>query len=204
MKSGRASGHARSPCSTGSRRRRHMRRFTASSFAFLAIGLACVPQSATAQAPAAPGTIADNDSIFIDGSTFRVTPGTGKASASSLIKTLGARELGPGAIVFRSGDKLYIVDTPLRLPNNSAGQGVFLNAEKARTNRIRIEYVPPKNPEHQNLYDMLKARAALETLQKLFSPFRFPADVTIKTAGCGIVNAWYEIQDSRPTVTICY
>jgi len=183
-----------------------MRRFTAPSFAFLAFGLACFPLAAAAQSPAAPGTIADNDSIYIDGTTFKVTPGKAKGSASGVIKTLGARELGPGAIVFRSGNKLYIVDTPLRLPDNSsAGRSVFLNADKAQTNRIRIEYVPPKNPEHQNLYDMLKANLALETIQKLFSPFRFPTEVTIKTVGCdGVINSWYEIENSRPTVTICY
>jgi hypothetical protein len=182
-----------------------MRRFTAASFTLLAIGLAAFPHGATAQSPAAPGTIADNDSIFIDGTTFRVTAGKAKGSVSGVIKTLGARELGPGAIVFRSGERLYIVDAPFRLPDSSsAGRSVLLNADKRQTNRIRIEYIAPKNPEHQSLHDMLKARAALETVQKLFSPFRLPMDVTIKTVGCDMVNAWYEIQDGRAAVTICY
>ena len=180
-----------------------MRRFTASSFAVLVV--ACFAQTSAAQLPAAPGTIADNDSIFIDGKTFQITPGKAKGSASGVIKTLGARELGSGAIVFRSGEKLYIVDTPLRLPDSgSADRSVAVTDERQQTNRIRIEYVPPKNPEHQNLYEVLKAHGALETIQKLFSPFRLPAELTIKTVGCDMVNAWYEIQDSRPTITVCY
>src|SRR5262245_43693275 len=174
-----------------------MRRFPAFSCAVLFV--ACFAHTSAAQSPAAPGTIADNDSIFIDGATFTVTPGKAKASASDLIKTLGARELGRGAIVFRSGEKLYIVNGPPRLPpRGCADRSVAVKAESQQTNRIRIEYVPPKNPEHQNLYEMLKAHAALETIQKLFSPFRLPAELTIKTVGCDMVNAWYEVKDSRP------
>jgi len=173
---------------------------TATSLAVLvALGFS---HAATAQSQIAPGTIADNDSIFIDGTTFNVTPGKSKGSASSIIKSWRARELGPGAIVMRSGEKLYIIDTPLRLPDHR--QDVRLSAEKEQTNRVRIEYLPPKNPEHQNIYEVVKAHAALETIQKLFSPIRLPAELTIKTVGCGMVNAWYEVQDSKPTISVCY
>jgi hypothetical protein len=55
-------------------------------------------------------SIANNDSIFIDSSTFRVSPGKAKGDVAAQIKKLGARELGPGAIVFRASDKLYIID----------------------------------------------------------------------------------------------
>lgn len=68
-------------------------------------------------------------------------------------------------------------------------------------NRIRIEYVPPTNPEHQPLYDTIKGQHALEKLQQIFAPFKFPMDVTIRTVGCdGHINAWY----AQPVVTICY
>jgi hypothetical protein len=41
----------------------------------------------------------------------------------------------------------------------------------------------------------------LEKLQQIFSPFKLPIDVTLKTVGCdGADNAWYQ----RPTMTICY
>jgi hypothetical protein len=52
---------------------------------------------------------------------------------------------------------------------------------KAQPNRIRIEYVSPKNPAHQMLYDMLKESRVLETLQQIFSPLRLSKDLTIKT-----------------------
>ena len=68
-------------------------------------------------------------------------------------------------------------------------------------NRIRIEYVPPTNPAHQPLYEMVKEQHALEKLQQVFAPFKYPMDVTIRTIGCdGHVNAWY----SEPVVTLCY
>jgi hypothetical protein len=68
-------------------------------------------------------------------------------------------------------------------------------------NRIRIEYVPPTNPAHQPLYDMVKGQHALEKLQQVFAPFKYPMDVTIRTVGCnGHVNSWY----AEPVVTLCY
>ncbi len=74
-------------------------------------------------------------------------------------------------------------------------------ADAPHANRILIEYVPPKNPEHQKLYETLKEHQVLEKLQQIFSPFKLPIDVTLKTVGCdGVDNAWYQ----RPTMTICY
>jgi putative metallopeptidase DUF4344 len=71
----------------------------------------------------------------------------------------------------------------------------------AQSRRIGIEYVLPKNPEHQHIYEMLKEHRVLEKLQDIFSPFQLPIELTFKTVGCdGVSNAWY----SRPTVTICY
>ena len=70
-----------------------------------------------------------------------------------------------------------------------------------QTNRIRVEYAPPANPAHQSIHDTLKDRKALETLQQVFSPFKLPVDLTLRTVGCrGISNAWYQ----RPIVSVCY
>jgi len=169
----------------------------------LASGLATL---AGAQSQNVRGTIADNDGLFVNGKTFKITPGEGKGDASAQIKALGARDLGPGAIIFRSRDKLYIVDAPLLLPADPAGrQNVYVNADDARPNRIRIAYDPPKTPEHQALYDMTKERRVLETLQHILSPFRLPVELTIKTTGCdGMVNSWYNTDNSIPTVHLCY
>ena len=57
-------------------------------------------------------------------------------------------------------------------------------------NRIRIEYIPPEKAEHQPFYELMKSRHILEKFQQLFSPFRLPVDLWIKTKTCGMVNAW--------------
>jgi hypothetical protein len=54
--------------------------------------------------------IPDNDSVFVDGQSFQVIPGKAKGDTAAQIKSLSARGLGPAAIIFRSGDKLYIAD----------------------------------------------------------------------------------------------
>src|ERR1700676_2610899 len=69
--------------------------------------LLAVPSWAAEQ----PGLgIANNDSVYIDGNSFKIVPGKGKGDASALIKKLNANAVGPGMIVFRSGDKLYIAN----------------------------------------------------------------------------------------------
>ena len=91
------------------------------------VGIASmVSNLAVAQSQTPPGTIADNDSIYIDGKTFAITPGRAKGDTSAQIEALGARDLGPGAIIFRSGEKLYIVAAPVLVPGarNQAGQNV--------------------------------------------------------------------------------
>jgi hypothetical protein len=170
----------------------------------LALGLST---SASAQSQSAVGTIVDNGSIFVDGRSFKIVPGTAKGDTSAQIKALGARDLGPGAIIFRSDDKLYIVDAPLFLPSSGPGgrADVYVGADEAQPNRIRIEYAPPKDPEYQMVYDLIKERRVLETLQQMFAPFRLPVELTIKTMGCnGMVNSWYNTDNSIPTVHMCY
>jgi len=71
-------------------------------------------------------------------------------------------------------------------------------------NRVAIEYVAPKNPELRDLYEVLKIKASLERIQKILSPLRLPEELTVKTAECGKVDAWYRRESSKPTVTICY
>jgi len=83
----------------------------------------------------------------------------------------------------------------LALPQTSA------IAAEAQPNRILFEYVAPTNPTHQSLYALLKERRTLEKLQQVFSPFRLPIDLTLRTVGCdGVSNAWYH----RPDVSVCY
>src|SRR5260221_1172845 len=71
-------------------------------------------------------------------------------------------------------------------------------------NRVAIEYIAPKDAGLQDLYEILKIRGALEKIQKILSPLRLPEELTVKTAECGKVDAWYRRDNSKPTGTICY
>jgi hypothetical protein len=220
------------------------------------VGLApIVPISAFAQ-PKDALSIANDDSVFIDAKTFKIVPGSAGRNVSALIKKLDARDLGPGAIVFRSGGKLYMVAGRSVLPrygtdrderygsdrdarygtDRDARYGTDRDARYGsdrdarygsdrdarygtdrddrygsdrkvsdQSNRIRVEYAPPQNPDQQKVYDLIKEHRVLETLQKILSPFRFPSEVKIKTMGCdGMINSWYNTDDSVPTVHMCY
>jgi hypothetical protein len=91
----------------------------------------------------------------------------------------------------------------------TAGVCFSINAHGAATaapyksNQIRVEYVPPKTPAHQPIYERLKQVRALERIQKLLSPLRLPHPLLIKVSGCdGESNAWYD--DEEGFVTVCY
>jgi hypothetical protein len=71
-------------------------------------------QSTPAQTQNTPAMLGNNDALLVDGKTFVVTPGKPKADAPSQINTSDAQELPQGTIIFRSDDKLYIVDAPPR------------------------------------------------------------------------------------------
>jgi hypothetical protein len=97
---------------------------------------------ATAHAQQNVLTIPDNDSVYIDAKSFQVIPGKGKADAGPQIRDLAARELGPGAIIIRSGNKLYIAegqtlrgvvayDPRQYNPNLTGGGSVGYNAQFA-------------------------------------------------------------------------
>jgi hypothetical protein len=60
------------------------------------------------------GEIANNTGYFVDGKTFKIVRGTAKsddaAARFATFQRMGAKEVGPGVIVFRYDDKLYVVD----------------------------------------------------------------------------------------------
>jgi len=73
-------------------------------------------------------------------------------------------------------------------------------SQEPLANRIQFEYVPPESPRLDHVYTHIRSGQGLEKIQQLFSPFRLPIELTVKTVECGKSNAWYQ----RPTVTICY
>ncbi len=165
-----------------------------------------------AQAQSLPRTFADNEGIFIDATAFTITLGRAKGDASAQIAGLGARDLGPAAIIFRSGHKVYIAAAPL--PANIAARQLDRAVSpvprdlpvgaRGRPNSISIEYVAPKSARFQDLYTLLKNRRVLETMQAILSPFLLPEHVTIKITECGMLNAWYAEENSVKVITVCY
>jgi hypothetical protein len=78
-------------------------------------------------------------------------------------------------------------------------------AHEMSAGRIQVEYVPPKNSDHEALYYQLMECTSLEKIKTMLMPFRLPRDVRIRTMGCdGEANAWYQPIDGVPTITVCY
>ena len=68
---------------------------------------------AVAQAPSKDviSKLDNNQGIFVDKQSFDVVKGNAKTdNPLPTLTKMGAREVSTGAIIFRSGDKLYIVD----------------------------------------------------------------------------------------------
>ena len=61
-------------------------------------------------APTSVGQLASNEGIYVDVKEFKINKGVHKGDPQPQIVKSGAREVSDGAIIFRSGDKLYIVD----------------------------------------------------------------------------------------------
>ena len=149
--------------------------------------------SGTAQAQNRLGNISNNDSIFIDSKTFDVLGGKAKGDVAGQIKALGARELIGGAIIFRSGDKLYVV-------GGSGGEAAIV-----REGPIHIEYQEPKNAALKPVRERLMQNRGLETYRELLSPFRMPEDLYIKAVDCdGVPNAYFFRENDLATIRICY
>jgi Putative metallopeptidase len=169
-----------------------------------ALLLLCCGNVTVSRANEVLASLGQSDAIFIDGRTFQVVPGSAKDGITDSTKSLNARYLGPAAIVFRAGDKMYIASLPLPL-EHGAGGDAYVTAEEEPSGPIHVQYVPPKDPAHQKVYEMVRARGTLERVQKIFSPFRLPVDVLIRTVDCdGVSNAWYSREGNRPTVSVCY
>ena len=61
-------------------------------------------------APNSLGNLANNEGIFVDMAEFKINKGAAKGDPAAHIQKSGAKEVTDGAIIFRSGNKLYIVD----------------------------------------------------------------------------------------------
>jgi len=60
--------------------------------------------------PSQLGALASNEGIYVNMQDFKIAKGAATGDPSTRLSQAGAREVADGAIVFRSGNKLYIVD----------------------------------------------------------------------------------------------
>ena len=56
------------------------------------------------------GQLGNNEAIVVDLKSFNIAKAGAKGDTAQHIDKLKAREVGEGAVIFRNGDKLYIVD----------------------------------------------------------------------------------------------
>ena len=56
------------------------------------------------------GQLASNEGIYVDMKGFKIAKGAAEGNPTALIEKMGAKKVSDGAIIFRSGNDLYIVD----------------------------------------------------------------------------------------------
>jgi putative metallopeptidase DUF4344 len=68
--------------------------------------------------------------------------------------------------------------------------------------KITIDYVEPRNPKLQDVYERMKKRQLLEQLALFLSPLKLPTTLRLKTKQCNTINAFYD--PSERSLNICY
>ena len=77
--------------------------------ALCAASLASNFTSAVSQ-PSGLGKLASEEGILVDVKNFQINKGKAKNEPSAMLVKYGAKQVNDGAIIFRSADKLYIID----------------------------------------------------------------------------------------------
>jgi hypothetical protein len=131
----------------------------------VAVGLTAIVLAAAgggfafAQQPAQDvvGEIANNTGYFVDGKTFKIAKGTAKgddaAAQFAKLQKMGAKEAGPGVIVFRYNDKLYMVEgTPLPSPQAMKSfqdnwNVSYMNGQKNFQDNWNVSYMKDPNAD---------------------------------------------------------
>ena len=103
------------------------------------------------------GEIANNTGYFVDGKTFKIVKGTAKGDDASArfakFEKMGAKELGPGVIVFRYNDKLYMVEgTPVPSPQAMKSfqdnwNVSYMNGQKNFQDNWNVSYMKEANAD---------------------------------------------------------
>jgi len=110
------------------------------------------------------GEIANNTGYFVDGKTFKIVKGTAKsddaAAQFAKFQKQGAKEAGPGVIVFRYNDKLYILEgTPQPAPQamkdfQDNWNVSYMNAQKNFQDNWNVSYMnqPDADPAYAKAF----------------------------------------------------
>lgn len=86
--------------------------FLVMGFAAIVALAATAPKIAiSAQVLSQVGPLNANEGIYVDRNGFGIVKGATKADPTDHLIKLGAIEVKEGAIIFRAGDKLYLIDT---------------------------------------------------------------------------------------------
>jgi hypothetical protein len=83
----------------------------------------------------------------------------------------------------------------------TAAAHIAVETSQGKTHQVRVNYVPPENPAHQQVYEILKGRQSLEKLQEFLSPYQLQWTLNLSLSECdGEGDAVY----SDDKITICY
>jgi hypothetical protein len=94
----------------------------------------------------------------------------------------------------------------LRIPQRELDPATFDNnalriPKGLKTGQFTFEYVPPQDPKHVKIYDLMREKEVLQRFQAFLTPLFLPNTVRLEIAGCdGRINAHFW----RNVITVCY
>ena len=99
------------------------------------------------------GELASNEGIYVDAKTFKIARGKAKNDPTGQLAKLGAKEIAPGALIFRSGSKLYIIEgmpqpTPQAMKDLQDNYASYMTAVKTFQDQFP-NYMNDKNFQDQ-------------------------------------------------------
>src|SRR5947209_3425071 len=68
--------------------------------------------------------------------------------------------------------------------------------------KITIDYIEPRDPKFQDVYERMKKRQLLEQLALFLSPLKLPVTLRLQTKQCNTINAFYDPLEL--SLNICY
>src|SRR5262249_39583748 len=76
------------------------------------------------------------------------------------------------------------------------------SADLQPNSRITIDYIEPRDPKFQDVYERMKKRQLLEQLALFLSPLKLPTTLRLQTKQCNVINAFYDPLER--SLNICY